>query len=55
LGDLNGALLGAYLMKATLDFFEKKGRKFWALSQTSFYLLSTVWAAVIFKPCAMVG
>jgi hypothetical protein len=28
LGDLNGALLGAYLMKATLDLFEKKGRKF---------------------------
>ena len=28
LGDLNGALLGAYLMKATLDFFEKKGVKF---------------------------
>jgi len=28
LGDLNGALLGAYLMKATLDFFEKKGLKF---------------------------
>jgi hypothetical protein len=28
LGYLNGALLGAYLMKATLDFFEKKGVKF---------------------------
>jgi hypothetical protein len=28
LGDLNGALLGAYLMKATLDFLEKKGLKF---------------------------
>ena len=28
LGDLNGALLGAYLMKAMLDFLEKKGVKF---------------------------
>ena len=28
LGDLNGALLGAYLMKALLDYFEKKGFKF---------------------------
>ena len=28
LGDLNGALLGAYLMKAMLDYFEKKGFKF---------------------------
>ena len=28
LGDLNGALLGAYLMKACLDYLEKKGLKF---------------------------
>jgi hypothetical protein len=28
LGDLNGALLGAYLMKAMLDYLEKKGVKF---------------------------
>ena len=28
LGDLNGALLGAYLMKAVLDYLEKKGFKF---------------------------
>ena len=28
LGDLNGALLGAYLMKAILDYLEKKGFKF---------------------------
>ena len=28
LGDLNGALLGAYLMKAILDYREKKGFKF---------------------------
>ena len=28
LGDLNGALLCAYLMKAMLDFLEKKGVKF---------------------------
>jgi len=28
LGDLNGALLGAYLMKAILDYLEKKGIKF---------------------------
>jgi hypothetical protein len=28
LGDLNGALLGAYLMKAVLDYFAKKGLKF---------------------------
>jgi hypothetical protein len=28
LGDLNGALLGAYLMKAILDYLEKKGVKF---------------------------
>jgi len=28
LGDLNGALLGAYLMKASLDYLEKKGFKF---------------------------
>ncbi len=28
IGDLNGALLGAYLMKATIDFLESKGVKF---------------------------
>jgi hypothetical protein len=28
LGDLNGALLGAYLMKAGIDFLEKKGVNF---------------------------
>ena len=28
LGDLNGALLGAYLMKAILDYLEKKGVNF---------------------------
>jgi len=28
LGDLNGALLGAYLMKAILDYLQKKGVKF---------------------------
>jgi hypothetical protein len=28
IGDLNGALLGAYLMKALLDFLEKKGMHF---------------------------
>jgi hypothetical protein len=28
LGDLNGALLGAYLMKAILDYLEKKRFKF---------------------------
>ena len=28
LGDLNGALLGAYLMKASLDYLEKKGFRF---------------------------
>ena len=33
LGDLNGALLCAYLMKAVLDFLEKKGVHFSAPSQ----------------------
>jgi hypothetical protein len=28
LGDLNGTLLGAYLMKAILDYLQKKGVKF---------------------------
>jgi hypothetical protein len=28
LGDLNGALLGAYLMKAIIDYLEKKGINF---------------------------
>ena len=28
LGDLNGALLGAYLMKAIIDYLEKKGVNF---------------------------
>jgi hypothetical protein len=34
LGDLNGALLGAYLMKAILDYFEKKGVNFSGSSQS---------------------
>ena len=33
LGDLNGALLGAYLMKAILDYLEKKGINFSGPSQ----------------------
>ena len=33
LGDLTGALLGAYLMKALLDFLEKKGIHFSGSSQ----------------------
>jgi len=33
LGDLNGALLGAYLMKAILDYLEKKGVNFSGPSQ----------------------
>ena len=32
-GDLNGALLGAYLFKASLDFLERKGMKFSGTSQ----------------------
>ena len=32
-GDLNGALLGAYLFKASLDYLEKKGFDFSAPSQ----------------------
>jgi hypothetical protein len=32
-GDLNGALLGAYLFKASLDFLERKGLKFSGTSQ----------------------
>jgi hypothetical protein len=32
-GDLNGALLGAYLFKASLDFLEKRGFNFSATSQ----------------------
>jgi len=34
LGDLNGALLGAYLMKAILDYLEKKGVNFSGSSQS---------------------
>lgn len=34
LGDLNGALLGAYLMKAILDYLEKKGIHFSGPSRT---------------------
>ncbi len=33
LGDLNGALLGAYLFKASLDYLEKKGFNFSSPSQ----------------------
>ena len=33
LGDLNGALLGAYLMKAIIDYLEKKGINFSGPSQ----------------------
>lgn len=31
LGDLNGALLGAYLMKAIIDYLEKKASTFQTL------------------------
>jgi hypothetical protein len=32
-GDLNGALLGAYLLKASLDYLERKGIKLAGPSQ----------------------
>jgi hypothetical protein len=32
-GDLNGALLGAYLLKASLDYLERKGINFSGPSQ----------------------
>lgn len=34
IGDLNGALLGAYLFKAMIDFMEKRGFNFSGSSQT---------------------
>jgi glycerol-3-phosphate acyltransferase PlsY len=34
IGDLNGALLGAYLFKASLDYLEKKGFNFSEPSQS---------------------